>query len=103
MMTGEGGDTWTPAAVYTDANPVPLSEIQNGVVLPNETPQGLTRFGSTVVAAGKPRSTRLVLSSVTILVSPYTLAWADAPTLIIPMASITALHFVRLSPLPSSE
>src|SRR5439155_17515697 len=40
-------------------SPVPLSEIQNGLVNENETPQGLTRLGSVVRAWIAPSETRL--------------------------------------------
>ena len=42
----------TPPDVFTEcvASPVPLSDTQKGEPLENETPQGLTRFGSVIAA-----------------------------------------------------
>src|ERR1700680_4462828 len=61
-----GGGTETtngilsPAPLYRVARPVRLSETQNGEVGPNDTPQGLTRSGSVVLASPGISDTRLV-------------------------------------------
>src|SRR4051794_34297744 len=41
-----GGGCWTPFPSYSVATPAPLSEIQNGVVGPNEMPHAFTKCGS---------------------------------------------------------
>ena len=51
IIAGDGGDSCTPFARWSEVRPVPVSEIQNGLVVGvKETPQGLTRLTSTVVA-----------------------------------------------------
>ena len=45
----------------TLASPVPLSEIQNGLVGENETPQGLTRLGSVACAGIDPSEMKIIL------------------------------------------
>ena len=67
------GRTLTPAPLYRVANPVPLSETQNGVA-PWEIPQGLTRSASTNAAGGRPRLATAAGLSVTRSVIWYAVA-----------------------------
>src|ERR1043165_7887468 len=62
---GAGGMVTTspcfvPSPAYNVARPAALSAIQNGVVGPNEMPQGLRRSGSIMLAGTAPSDTRLV-------------------------------------------
>src|SRR5690348_12736362 len=58
--SGVAGGNGTPAPLYRVLTPVPLSEIQKGLVGPNAMPQGFFKLASVWAAGTAPSDTKLV-------------------------------------------